>query len=72
MPNSFNNLEKIEYLNRVAEEMNVETYLPEVIEYLNKLTFENYHQYLTKNILEKRPELTTKKLFKIWKENLDE
>ena len=54
-------LEKLKYLNRIAEDVNVRTYLPEVIAYVERITFDKYQTYLNKNILEKK----SKKLFKI-------
>ena len=54
-------LEKLKYLNRIAEDVNVHTYLPEVIAYVEHIMFDKYQTYLNKNILEKK----SKKLFKI-------
>lgn len=44
-------LDTLEYLLRVANELNIDTYLPEVIEYAKQLTFENHKQMLGKPIL---------------------
>lgn len=52
-------LEKLEYLLRIADDFNVKTYLPEVIEYVKAIRYDNYPQYLCRNIIERR----AKKLF---------
>lgn len=54
-----NKLEKLKYLLRIAEDLSIKTYLPEVIKYIESISFDNYQRYLNKNILEKR----SKKLF---------
>ena len=54
-------LVKLQYLNEIAKEFNIKTYLPEVIQYVDKIQFNNYQSYLGKNILNKQP----KKLFNI-------
>ena len=52
-------LEKLSYLLKIANEFHVDTYLPEVIAYVNAIRYDNYQQYLCRNIIEKR----AKKLF---------
>lgn len=54
-------LEKLRYLFKISEDINVSTYLPEVIKYVEDIPFDNYKDYLNKNVLEKRP----KKFFQI-------
>ena len=39
------------YLNRVAHDLNCETYLPEMLNYIQNATFENHKQMLGKDIL---------------------
>lgn len=45
---------KLEHLKRCADDLHVDTYLPEMIQYLSRLTFENHKFYLDRNILDKR------------------
>lgn len=42
---------KLEYLNRVADELGVETYLPDILSYLDTITYENYRSKLRVNIV---------------------
>lgn len=42
---------QFEYMQEVAQSLNIETYLPELIEYTKKCTFENYRDMLGKNLL---------------------
>lgn len=44
-------IDQLKYLNQIAEDINCETYLPEMIEYISKATFENYAQFLGKNLI---------------------
>lgn len=41
----------LEYLLRVANDLNCDTYLPEMIQYISNATFENHKQFLGKDIL---------------------
>lgn len=50
--NKNNRIEKLLQLNQVGIDLNIVTYLPEVIEYVERLNFENYQNYLNKNILQ--------------------
>lgn len=68
--NKDNVLRKLKHLNRNAEDLNIETYLPEVIEYLEDIPYENYKSYLGKDIINKDESITkdhtnSKKLFSI-------
>lgn len=47
-------LEKMEYLLRVAKEYNIETWLPEVIDFIQHIPFENYQAYSHVNIIDKK------------------
>lgn len=49
--NKDNVLRKLKHLNRNAQDLNIETYLPEVIEYLEKIPYKNYSEYLGKLIV---------------------
>lgn len=54
--NQFNKIKSerialLEYLNRVANDLNCETYLPEMLNYVRNATFENHKQMLGKDIL---------------------
>lgn len=44
-------LDLLNYLSRVAEDMNCETYLPDMISYISNTTFDNYKQFLGKDLL---------------------
>lgn len=44
-------LEKLRYLQKIADEFNIGTYLPEICEYIENLTFDTYRYYLRKNII---------------------
>lgn len=55
-------LYKLERLNKSAEDINVETYIPEVIQYIRDCDFENYKSKLHKNILHP---VISKKLVKL-------
>lgn len=46
-----NRLRKLKRLKRVSEEFNIPTYLPEIIEYVEKIHYENYSMYLGKDIV---------------------
>lgn len=46
-----NRLRKLHKMNRIAEEFNVDTYLPEIIKYVEKIEFDNYETYLSKDIV---------------------
>lgn len=52
-------LNKLRHLLRCATDVNVETYLPEMISYIEKIPFENYQKYLNVNVV---PELNHIKL----------
>lgn len=42
---------QFEYLKEVSDDLNIETYLPELIDYMKKCTFDNYKEMLGKNLL---------------------
>lgn len=46
-------LEKLKHLLRDANDLNIDTYLPEIIEYVQKIPFEHQLDYLGKNIISK-------------------
>lgn len=56
--NKSNVLFKLNRLNEVGDDLNIETYLPEVINYISEIPYENYKNYLEKNMIS-----TSKKLF---------
>lgn len=43
---------QFEYLLQVAKDINCDTYLPELIDYMKRATFSNYHDLLGKDLLE--------------------
>lgn len=47
-------LEKLENILSIAQEYNVDTWLPQVIEYVKSIPFEGYENFLTVNIIEKK------------------
>ena len=49
--NKKNRLDKLEYLNRVAEEFGIETYLPEIIDFVARISFTNYRDHLNVDII---------------------
>ena len=58
--NKADRLDKLEYLLKIANDMNVETYLPTVIEHVKSATFDNYKDMLGNDLLHYKH---TKKLF---------
>ena len=42
---------QFEYLKEVSDDLNIETYIPELIDYMKKCTFINYKDMLGKNLL---------------------
>lgn len=54
-------LATLEYWQKVANDMNCDTYLPEIIDYIKKTTFENYKQMAYVDIIKL---YNTKSLFK--------
>lgn len=60
--NKKSRLDKLRLLQKCGEDMNVtETYLPEVIEYVENTTFENYKDRLMINILDPNSAMHTKR-----------
>lgn len=53
-------LDKLRYLERIADAVNVKTHLPEICAYIEQISFDNYRRYLGVNIIN-----NTKKLFKL-------
>lgn len=53
-------LDKLRYLERIADAVNVKTHLPEICAYIEQITFDNYRRYLGVNIIN-----NTKKLFQL-------
>ena len=51
--NKKNRLDKLEYLQKVSEELNIPTYLPDIIEFVSKISFHNYRNYLNVDIIDK-------------------
>lgn len=51
--NKKNRLDKLEYLDRVAHELNIDTYLPEIIDYVSKISYHSYENYLEVDIINK-------------------
>lgn len=49
--NKSNNLSKLNYLLAISLDLNIETYLPDIINYINKLEYDNYKAYLGINML---------------------
>ena len=47
-------LETLRYLVRIAEDMNVKTYVPQIVAYVESCTFENYKSKLETNLLAKK------------------
>lgn len=45
-------VEKFKHLKRVADDLGIETYIPEILKYLEKINENNYKEYINKNILE--------------------
>lgn len=62
--NKDDRLEKLCYLRLIADDLKIDTYLPEIIEYVDKITFDNHEQYLGKDILS--PEITGLKTIKLF------
>ncbi len=52
-------IQKLEHLHRCADDLGIPTYLPEIIDYINKIPFDRYEKYLNCNII---PELNKSKL----------
>ena len=50
--NKQNRVEKLEKLNVVGLDLNIKTYIPEIIEYIEQIDFENHKDYLNVNMLE--------------------
>jgi len=48
--NKDNVLRKLKHLNKNAEDLKIETWLPEVIDYMEKIPYENYESYLGKAV----------------------
>jgi len=48
-------IEKLKYLQKVADELNVDTYVPEIIKYVEAIPFRGYEFCLKRNILEPVP-----------------
>lgn len=71
--NKDNVLRKLKHLNRNAEDLNIETWLPEVIAYIEAIPYENHESYLGRTIVntdgspvtESKVASFTKKLFSI-------
>lgn len=68
--NKDNVLRKLKHLNGNALDLNIETYLPEVIEYIENIPYENYQSYLGKTVVGESIDNTVKihssrKLFNI-------
>lgn len=49
--NKKNRLDKLEYLQKVSEELGIDTYLPDIIEFVSKISFNNYKDYLNVDII---------------------
>lgn len=45
-------ISKLKRLNQVGFDMNIETYLPEVIDKINDLAFDNYKKYINQNLID--------------------
>lgn len=50
--NKKNRIEKLKHLYQVGQDMNIDTYLLDVCEYIEKCDFEHYEEYLNNNCLE--------------------
>lgn len=66
--NEFNNiklsrLEKLKHLNTVANDLGIQTYLPEIIAYIEAIPYDNYLDYLGKDILNPPKQYKAIKLF---------
>ena len=57
--NKQNRVKKLIKLNQVGLDLNIETYLPEVIDYIQGIEFQNYKNFLGKNVISSK----CKKLF---------
>lgn len=56
-------IDKLVHLHTNAIELNIETYLPQIIEYIEKIPFDNYLDYTGKDILNPSDVHKPKKLF---------
>lgn len=61
--NKSDRLRKLEYLLRVSRELYIDTYLPEIISYVEDIDYSNYRDYLECDIVERGR--TSRKLFSI-------
>ena len=53
--NKQNRIDKLNKLYEVGSDLNIDTYVPEIIKYVENIDFKNYKQYLNINILQKKP-----------------
>ena len=51
--NKQDRIEKLLKLNKIGLDLNIDTYIPQIIEYLDDINFKNYKHYLNRNILNK-------------------
>lgn len=49
--NKGNRIEKLKQLEQVSQDLNIQTYLPQVISYVEEIQFDDYTEHLNKNIL---------------------
>lgn len=55
--NKENRIGKLIRLHRVGQDLNIETYIPQIIDYLDIVNFRNYENYLGVNILNRQKRL---------------
>lgn len=59
--NKQNRIDKLVRLNQVGLDLNIKTHIPRIIEFIMDIQYDNYHNYLNKDIL--KPCYKAKKLF---------
>ena len=58
--NKDNVLRKLKHLNQNGLDMNVETWLPEIIDYIENIPYENYEMYLGRHVVDTQTNTITK------------
>lgn len=52
--NKGNRIQKLERLNQIGLDLNIDTYIPEILDYISTLNFSNYSYALNRNVLAPR------------------